>query len=186
MTFHHLSCSNFLLAVQIALIESCTKVNYTSVCGKQRCILYQSLSRTKLQEARLNTYKTCIDGHVGIEGKAMEKEDCAASMRSNRSVNIYGWHYWNQFKKQHDTRLFNSQWNALKLCPLQIMIIFQSNVFLIMSFIYGLQISSWLSPSLLTVSQFEYSFAIGGILTLILKFYWLLKSLVSWSSGRFQ
>ena len=35
------------------------------------------------------SYKTCAGGHAGIGGEAIEKEDCATSMCSNRSLNIY-------------------------------------------------------------------------------------------------
>ena len=58
-------------------LTSCTKVNYTP-WGIQWCTLYQSVSQKKLQKARLNTYKTCIDSHAGIEWSGGKRRLCLA------------------------------------------------------------------------------------------------------------
>ena len=122
----------------------------------------------------------------GIEREAMEKKTEQQKITySNRSWNIYGWHYWNR-PKNHDTRLFNSQWNALKRRPSQIVIIFQSTVF---NYGLNLRFTDLALAFPLTINnepQFEDDFATGSIPTLTLTFYWLLKSLVSWSTGWFQ
>ena len=38
-----------------------------------------TLPKFESEEARLNTYETCTDGHAGTEREAMEKEDSAAT-----------------------------------------------------------------------------------------------------------
>ena len=54
----------------------------------------------KLEEARLNIYKTCSGLQTDMNNmEAMEKEDC---------LNTDGWHYWNR-PEDHDTTPFNSQ-----------------------------------------------------------------------------
>ena len=42
----------------------------------------------KMQEARLNSYKTCSAGHVGIKQEVMEKANCATSMRRHKNTSL--------------------------------------------------------------------------------------------------
>ena len=82
-TFYHSFFFKRLLAVQI-LYQS--KLH---TLKNPMMYTFPRLSQKKLQEARLNTYQTCTDGHAGIEREAMEKEGCVTVT----SLNIYVWHY---------------------------------------------------------------------------------------------
>ena len=64
----------FLLAAEITL----NLVNYTP-WEIQWCTLYPSSSQKKLQETRLNIYKTCTEEHLGIEKKRELQQEYVAT-----------------------------------------------------------------------------------------------------------
>ena len=87
-SFHHSSCSNFLLAARIVL---------NLIPGQVERLSNQPWLTLRHRE---------------------RKKNCSTRMRSDGSLNVYGWHYWNPHK-DNDTRLFNNfihkNWNRKKV-----------------------------------------------------------------------
>ena len=111
-TFHCSSCSKFLLAVQISLnlIPEYTTHLEESKMHTLPKFVSKEAARSQTEHLQYLRWWTCGHWERSSGEKWLQQQ--------------YWWHYWS-----HDTRLFNSQWKALKCCTSQIVIIFQTTFF---------------------------------------------------------
>ena len=61
------------------------QILYQNKLHTLRNLMMYTLPKFESEEARLNTYETCTDGHAGIK-----RSNGKRRQRSNRSLNIYG------------------------------------------------------------------------------------------------